>query len=36
MADKLEIEFLTGPNKGKRFEISSAALRIGRSSSSDV
>lgn len=36
MADKLEIVFLTGPNKGKRFEISSAALRIGRSSSSDV
>ena len=36
MADKLEIVFLTGPNKGKRFDISSAALRIGRSSSSDV
>ena len=36
MADKLEIVFLTGPNKGKRFEISSASLRIGRSSSSDV
>lgn len=36
MADKLEIVFLTGPNKDKRFEISSASLRIGRSSSSDV
>ena len=36
MADKLEIVFLTGPNKDKHFEISSASLRIGRSSSSDV
>ena len=36
MAEKLEIVFLTGPNKGRRFEVSSACLRIGRSSSNDV
>ena len=36
MAEKLELVFLAGPLKDRRFEISSAALRIGRSSSNDV